>query len=201
MTRRPRPPGVVQLGSGKAPAGSYSALEGSRKPRTARLVLPDPIAVSAAPEPSTGVLTVAVPFPPSTNRLYANVRGRRVKTAEAKAYAEAVFLLTRAAVAAAGEVPLPPFALRLDVWVPDRRRHDLSNLVKCCEDAVFAAIGWDDCHVEQLIVERQGLDRERPRVLVTVTGRPWPAAPAAPGRCRSSTDIRGLQGQEEARDA
>jgi Holliday junction resolvase RusA-like endonuclease len=165
-----------------------STLEGSGAPLWTGGLSPDPIAVSDVPEPSTGSLVVVVPFPPSTNRLYATVRGRRVKTREAIAYAEAVFLLTRAAVTAAGEVPLPPFALRLDVWVPDLRRHDLSNLVKCCEDAVFAAIGWDDCHVEQLIVERQGLDRERPRVLVTVTGRPWPA-PAAPGR------------REEARDA
>lgn len=108
-----------------------------------------------------------LPFPPSANNLYPTRRGRRVLSEAGKAYHLAVLCAVRAArkTSIAG-----PVSLAILVYEPDRRRRDISNLVKVIEDGLTRAGAWgDDSQVADLHIARKGVDRERPRVDVVVT--------------------------------
>lgn len=122
-------------------------------------------ASSGGPGPSLRFIT---PLPPSTNNAYATVSGRRVKTKVAREFTERVGDIVVAAKAVAGGVPAPPFALHLGVWFPDEGRRDISNTIKLLEDSLMRAIGADDRHVHLLIVQRKGVDRFAPRVVVVL---------------------------------
>lgn len=108
--------------------------------------------------PRAARLELTLPFPPSVNNLYETVATRdgrllRKKSKRGKFYESAV----SGALAAwkrdhALRPPAPPYSLTLYVFPPrDGRAHDLSNLVKAPEDALFAAIGQDDRHVARLM--------------------------------------------------
>lgn len=114
-------------------------------------------------------LAFTAPLPPSTNHLYATVNGLRTKTQAARDYTVAVGKRAVAARALAGGVPQPPYLLTLDVWFPDESRRDLSNLIKCLEDALMKAIRSDDRHVHRLVIERRGVDAANPRVEVVLS--------------------------------
>lgn len=111
-------------------------------------------------------MTYTLPWPPSLNNMYPTVRGRRVLSAEGKRFKASVV----AHVLSQGR-PAKPLAgrLRLEVLVypPDRRRRDLSNLVKAVEDALTAAGVWeDDSQVDVLQVARMFVS---PKGAITVT--------------------------------
>ncbi len=81
------------------------------------------------------MLTLLLPFPPTTNNLFANAaQGRgRFPTKSYKAWRE------RAAVAIRRQAAVPiPGAVMLNIQLgrPDRRRRDLSNYIKALEDAL-----------------------------------------------------------------
>lgn len=118
-------------------------------------------------------LELALPFPPSVNNLYETVATRdgrllRKKSKRGKFYESAV----SEALAAwkrdhAMRPPSPPYSLTLYVYPPrDGRAHDLSNLVKAPEDALFAAIGEDDRHVVRLVCVRFEPSRDARIVLI-----------------------------------
>lgn len=113
------------------------------------------------------MITFTTPLPPSLNNAYTNGRGhgRRVLTAEGRMYKSGVASLLL------GQRPLPEGArvgLTLRLWFKTRQRADISNRVKLLEDALSEALGFDDCRVDRLIVERAGYDAEWPRCEVVV---------------------------------
>jgi Holliday junction resolvase RusA-like endonuclease len=113
------------------------------------------------------MLTLTAPIPPSLNNAYTNGRGhgRRVLTKEGRDYKEYV------ASSLLGTQPLPDGArigLAIQLWFPTKRRRDISNWVKLLEDALSEALGFDDCAVDRLLVERVGYDATRPRCEVTI---------------------------------
>ena len=80
-------------------------------------------------------MTLQLPFPPTTNNLYANAaRGRgRFPTKSYKVWRE------RAGVAIRRQAPVPikgAVMLNIELGRPDRRRRDLSNYIKALEDAL-----------------------------------------------------------------
>jgi Holliday junction resolvase RusA-like endonuclease len=87
-------------------------------------------------------------------------------------------------------------------WVvPDRRKRDLDNhgtgVVKVVQDCLVR-LGMIDADDATCVVEaKTEIVYEKGQRRLEIVLEP---APAAPGRCRSKTDIRGLQGREEARD-
>ena len=100
-------------------------------------------------------MTYRLPFPPSLNHMYPTVRGRRVLSSAGQRFKASVVAL----VLAQGR-PAKPLAGRLRVEVhvypPDRRRRDLSNLIKAVEDSLTAAGVWvDDEQVDHLTVVRR----------------------------------------------
>ena len=98
-------------------------------------------------------MILTLPYPPSTNGLYAAVRGRLILSARGRAYHADVL----AAVAEAGLPKAPAGRLRVEVDLspPDRRRRDIMNCEKCLTDSlVAAAVLKDDCLIDRFEITR-----------------------------------------------
>lgn len=114
---------------------------------------------------------IVLPFPPSLNRYYRNVRGMVKISAEGREYKK----LVRANVLA----QIPDHTMmtgRVEVAVKtfqkDKRRRDLDNTQKALLDALSesgAAVYQDDSQIDGLYIQRKGVDRENPRVEVLIT--------------------------------
>lgn len=106
------------------------------------------------------MLTLTLPWPPSVNALYATVHGRRVLSKAGREYHQAVhksvvMQVGRNPCAANSLFGLARVAYTAEVYPPDRRRRDLSNLVKALEDALTYAKVWDDdSQVDRLTIVR-----------------------------------------------
>ncbi len=101
--------------------------------------------------------SIILPFPPSVNSLFRNVTGRdgkprgRVVTKKYKAWRE------EAAQALFEQEPIArftgPISLTLALGRPDKRKRDISNLVKAVEDLIVThGIIADDSDVQRLSV-------------------------------------------------
>lgn len=130
-------------------------------------------------EGQDGGYTLTLPLAPSVNHAYRSAiiggKSRRVATAKVKEYKADVAVKARMQRARLldGEV-----SLSLAVYFPDRRRRDLSNVVKVCEDSLTGICYRDDSQIHHMeLVKRY--DRGNPRIELTV--RPYAAAslPAA----------------------
>lgn len=121
-------------------------------------------------------LTLTAPVPPSLNNAYTNGRGhgRRVLTAEGRKYKATIaqILLLKAQPANGFEMAIGAadrrVGLILRLWFRTRQRRDITNCVKLLEDALAEQLGFDDCAVDRVLVERAGYDPARPRCEVTV---------------------------------
>lgn len=111
-------------------------------------------------------MTLTLPWPPSTNTAYANVRGRRVKTKRAREYAAQV---TAVCLNTCIVLPTGRLAVRIEAYPPDRRKRDLANLEKLAIDAVFNYLGLDDSLIDDLHLIRRDLDRPNGRIELTIT--------------------------------
>jgi crossover junction endodeoxyribonuclease RusA len=100
------------------------------------------------------MLNLTLPYPPSTNRYYRNVRGRTLISRDGREYR------TRAMLAVSGDGRKPPndgrIALCMDAFPPDRRRRDLDNLQKPLLDAMeHAGVYEDDSQIDLLLTRRR----------------------------------------------
>lgn len=113
-------------------------------------------------------LRVTLPVPPSVNGLYSTVRGHRVLSKAGRQYHKDAGWLTKEAAAVIGfdVQPLQRLELAIVLHWPDNRRRDLSNAVKCLEDSLAAALGFDDSTIDLLTVKRGEMDRSNPRAEV-----------------------------------
>ncbi|MFN3858145.1 MAG: RusA family crossover junction endodeoxyribonuclease [Caulobacter sp.] len=94
------------------------------------------------------MISVTLPFPPSTNRLWRSVNGRNIKSAEYREW-------EARAVAGLGRRNAPPltgpYSILFNCERPDRRRRDLGNLEKALSDAlVTGKVIADDCNAERI---------------------------------------------------
>jgi Holliday junction resolvase RusA-like endonuclease len=110
------------------------------------------------------------PLPPSSNNAYYTDRrtGTRHLTNEAKVYKKRlgeIIMVKRRSQAV--PFPEPPYSVDYHFRFPNRRKRDLSNCLKLLEDAVFAAIGHDDRHVNDFHVWKY-IDKERPGFLMEI---------------------------------
>lgn len=111
---------------------------------------------------------IELPFPPSVNRLWRQFKGRTILSAEGRAYRKAVQDCLWGS-------PYPDGFMAGDLSVsivahlPDARRRDVDNLLKAALDGLTHAGLWaDDSQIKRLTIERAGIDRDRPRLEVTV---------------------------------
>ena len=110
-------------------------------------------------------ISLTLPFPPSTNNLFAQVGMRRVPSGRARAYASEV----KRAVIAAGSPRIASGEVRavIAAWVPNLRARDLDNLLKAPLDGlVKAGVLADDSLITDIRIYRAGLDRLNPRLTV-----------------------------------
>ena len=122
------------------------------------------------------ILTLIVPVPPSLNNAYTrgHGHGRRVLTAQGRDYKATVaeLLLCRAQPSGGFELAIgredARIGLALRLYFPNRQRRDISNCVKLLEDSLAETLGFDDCRVDRLLVERTGIDKTNPRCEVTI---------------------------------
>jgi len=104
-----------------------------------------------------------LPYPPSLNHYYRNVRGRTLISAEGRRYR------ARVKACLVGSIPLRN-RLRVIVRVcpPDRRRRDLDNVLKALLDALQHARAYeDDGQIDHLDV-RRGPIVKGGRILLTI---------------------------------
>ena len=94
------------------------------------------------------------PYPPSLNHLYATFKGRRILSATGRKYKKAVadiVLLTPDTKKLSGSVYID-----IQVYVPDKRRRDLDNIVKIIFDSLGnAGLFEDDSQVDEFRVTRK----------------------------------------------
>ena len=111
---------------------------------------------------------IVLPWPPSVNRMWRNVRGRTLLSADGRRYrADAVAATLREKPMAYGSAPV---SVAITAWVPDARRRDADNLLKAPLDVlVHAGVLDDDSQIEVLSIRKAGIDRANPRLEVIVT--------------------------------
>jgi len=106
------------------------------------------------------MLKVTLPYPPSANAYWRNVKGRVVVSAEARAYKAKVALLLRCKPVSG------PVALVANMYRP-ARRGDLDNTLKVLGDALNGLAWVDDSQVVEIHAYRHD-DKANPRAEVEV---------------------------------
>jgi crossover junction endodeoxyribonuclease RusA len=106
---------------------------------------------------------LTLPYPPSTNNLYATVRGRRVLSREGRQYKEraAILAVAHGMKPVDGEV-----VVTLKVYRP-RRAGDLDNTLKIILDSLKGIAWADDAQVVGIDARRYE-DKHNPRVVVLI---------------------------------
>lgn len=106
-----------------------------------------------------------LPYPPTVNHIYQRSRNGRVfMDQRASAYREEViWTIGKGHTTLLGDI-----AVRVDVFMPDKRKRDLDNLCKSLFDAMTHAGVWkDDSQINTLLINRKGVEAPG-RVIVTV---------------------------------
>lgn len=111
-------------------------------------------------------MTLTLPYPPTLNTYWRNVRGKTLISRDGRAYRRTVCDLALFHGVTLHEG-------RLDVAVvvhpPDKRRRDLDNLTKALLDALEHAGAYqDDSQIDRLLIER-GERREGGCVVVRIS--------------------------------
>lgn len=112
-------------------------------------------------------MILTLPFPPSVNRIWRNVKGRTLLSREGRAYRQEVQWI----IAAARQQGFGRRQVHVSVaaYMPDARRRDIDNLWKAAGDALQASrVMDDDSQITRLLIEHRGIDRDRPRLEVTI---------------------------------
>lgn len=119
-------------------------------------------------------LRLKLPKPESLNNAYSNSKsGGRYLTEVGKLYKDEVGWLARAAAMEqrwtyGGE----RLKLTMLIHFPDRRRRDISNAIKLCEDALAEALGFDDEVIDEWHIWRGEIRKPGcAHVTVEVAGR------------------------------
>lgn len=95
-------------------------------------------------------ISLALPYPPSANKIWRAVNGRNIKSAEYRSWLDAGH---RSILAQRPGRVTGAYRLSLVVNRTDRRHRDLSNVIKPLEDLLQAAgVVRDDCDCIHLMV-------------------------------------------------
>ena len=113
------------------------------------------------------MMRLTLPWPPSTNRIWRQWKGRTLLSREGRAYrGEVLAVWLQAQQQGLGRSPL---VLSIEAHMPDRRRRDLDNLLKAANDAMQAArVFEDDSQIVDLRIRNAGVDKGNPRLEVTL---------------------------------
>ena len=100
------------------------------------------------------MISIKLPWPPTVNTYYTVARGRKILSKRGRKYKDdcAAEMLLQRPGKVAGRL-----GIRIDAFVPDRRKRDLDNLVKPVLDSLGSgpnALFDDDSQIDQLAVYR-----------------------------------------------
>lgn len=122
------------------------------------------------------------PLPPSVNEAYAQVNGHRILTSKAKQYkanvanimdAEQATTDLRLFVRGQESVEMYVYVYRPNwytkVGKPNRNAGDTDNRIKLLKDAIFNAIGIDDCCVFHDSIRKMPCVEGQEKVVVVIT--------------------------------
>lgn len=104
-------------------------------------------------------------LPPSTNHLYAQRGSARFLKPEVRAAKEAIGWEARSQYR--GKPLEGPLKVEIDLYWPDRRKHDVDN-IKALLDALTGIVWLDDWQIEDLHT-RKFYDKAAPRVEMAIT--------------------------------
>lgn len=111
--------------------------------------------------------TVTLPWPPSVNTYWRKWNGRMVLSDEGRNYR---------LCAAAEMIGVDHFdgrcSVEIAVFRPDDKIRDMDNMLKAPIDALVACgiiQGDSTRHLRRIAIDDMGIDRERPRLEVTIT--------------------------------
>jgi len=107
-----------------------------------------------------------LPYPPTVNHIYRRTkRGQVFLDDRASSYRDEVILMI-----GKGHTTLTgPIQVRVDAYMPDKRKRDLDNIFKSLNDALTHAGVWrDDSQIERIVANKQGVESPG-RVVVTVS--------------------------------
>jgi len=117
-------------------------------------------------------MTLVLPIPPSANHLHTVARGRKIKSQSGRDYAANVAWAVKEWRRANPRAWTPRDGEHLksviSIYPKDRRRFDIENRVKAVHDSVFACFDADDAQVDELRVLRRSVDRQNPRLVLTL---------------------------------
>lgn len=106
-------------------------------------------------------MNLTLPYPPSANRYWRNVRGRMVISAEARAYRAAIARICRGMTPMAGAVAVDVIVFR------PAKRGDLDNTLKVLLDSLKGFAFIDDDQVVDIRATRHD-DKLNPRAELVV---------------------------------
>ena len=130
---------------------------------------------------------MTLPLPPSINRQYATVNGRRVLSSTGRRYKETIAQLLMAVASSSGwhaflqKAQEHCLALTVHCCFPTLLRRDLDGGLKITQDAVCEAMGLNDNRVMEIHLYKT-VDRDNPRLECTLAL----ASPLASGIRQSS---------------
>jgi crossover junction endodeoxyribonuclease RusA len=103
------------------------------------------------------MIELELPYPPSINHLYRHVGPRTLISREGRRFRERVC----AHLAGLGVRRLTgPLRIEIEVYPPDRRRHDIDNVQKALLDALqHGGLYEDDSQIKKLNIEMRGCVR------------------------------------------
>ena len=110
-------------------------------------------------------IALTLPYPPSVNRYWRNVRGIVVASREAKDYR--MLARFRATQQGVGEPLMQPVTVTVHVYRP-RKAGDLDNSLKALFDALIGIAYVDDKQVVEIHAYRHD-DARNPRVEISIT--------------------------------
>ncbi len=169
MTNNPAQPHIAQHTAG-APF--------PRPRRTRKTPLLPAGTIAAAPSFSlTGhTLSLILPIPPSINKQYATVNGRRVLAAAGRHYKRMVGQLLMASATSSSsawhsflrEAQERALTLTIHFYFPTLLRRDLDGGIKITQDALCEAMNLNDNRIMEIHMYKT-LDRDKPRLECTLT--------------------------------
>ena len=116
---------------------------------------------------------LTLPYPPSVNAMYRAYRGRVVTSDKYKAWKQethykCAFGLRLSEARGYGDSDIE---IEAKVFLPDNRKRDIDNILKPTLD-MLESVGYikDDSQVRKITIERCAVDRENPRIELTLNG-------------------------------
>ena len=115
---------------------------------------------------------LTIPFPPTLNHNIGRRGGRYFQSGEYKSSAGRIFMWRRRKAVPMNWSKESRYSVVVELIYNTRRRYDVDNRVKPILDALTRAGTWnDDAQVDEILVVRGEVDKERPRALVWIEAR------------------------------